>query len=141
MDTLTPQQRSERMRLIRAKDTKPEIIVRRLLHSMGYRYRIHVAALPGRPDIVFPGRRKVIFVHGCFWHLHDNCGRAPKSRLEYWMPKLEGNRARDHANVARLAALGWDVLVVWECAVKDLAGMTLSLRAFLDGSNRPPPRG
>lgn len=98
-DTLSPQERSERMGRVRNKDTKPEMVVRRLTHSLGYRYRLHGRKLPGRPDMVFAGRKKVIFVHGCFWHRHDeqNCPltRWPKSRLEFWVPKLEKNKQRD----------------------------------------------
>ena len=110
------------MRAIRSSGTKAEIKVRHLLHSLGYRYRLNRKDLPGKPDIVFPGRRKVIFVHGCFWHQHEDpaCadGRMPKSRLNYWVPKLTRNRQRDKENEAALKAAGWDVLVVWECEVE-----------------------
>ncbi|HBI46414.1 MAG TPA: very short patch repair endonuclease, partial [Planctomycetales bacterium] len=97
MDSLSPEERSERMSRVRNKDTKPELVVRRLVHSLGYRYRLHSGRLPGRPDIVFAGRKKVVFVHGCFWHRHRGCAlcRMPKSRLDFWAPKLEGNRRRD----------------------------------------------
>ncbi len=97
MDTLTPEQRSERMSRVRNKDTKPEMRVRRLVHALGYRYRLHDSRLPGRPDLVFKSRHKVIFVHGCFWHRHDRCElcRMPKSRLQFWKPKLKANRERD----------------------------------------------
>ena len=105
MDTLSKAQRSERMSRVRGKDTKPELLVRRLVHGMGYRYRLHRRDLPGTPDLVFPGRRKVIFVHGCFWHRHPDpackLARLPKSRTDFWLPKLEGNRARDIENAAR----------------------------------------
>jgi len=111
--------RSHQMSLVRSRDTKPEMIVRRLVHSMGYRYRLHGSNLPGKPDLVFPSRRKVIFVHGCFWHRHPdpNCWRArlPKSRQEFWIPKLEGNATRDTRNITALEADGWGVMVVWEC--------------------------
>jgi DNA mismatch endonuclease (patch repair protein) len=107
------------MSLVRNRDTKPEMVVRRLVHSMGYRYRLHGKNLPGKPDLVFPGRRKVIFVHGCFWHRHPDPGcwraRLPKSRPEFWIPKLEGNAARDARDIDALEADGWGVLVVWEC--------------------------
>ena len=110
-DTLTSEQRSERMSRIGARDTGPEIKVRRLAHSLGYRYRLHRRELPGTPDLVFPGRRKVIFVHGCFWHRHPGCGRMPKSKLEFWRPKLENNRKRDLAAQRKLRSLGWKRLV------------------------------
>lgn len=119
MDSLSKAERSERMGRVRSKDTKPEMAVRRLVHSLGYRYRLHVADLPGKPDLVFPSRRCVIFVHGCFWHRHAGCPRCrlPKSRLEFWKPKLEANKRRDSANKRRLTQLGWRYLVVWECQI------------------------
>lgn len=127
VDTLTPKERSERMGRIRGSGTKPEMLVRRLVHGMGYRYRLHRRDLPGTPDLVFPSRRKVIFVHGCFWHRHPdpNCplARLPKSRLDFWRPKLEGNRERDVRNQARLRELGWDAIVVWECQLSDLEAL------------------
>ena len=121
------------MSRVRAKDTKPEMVVRRLAHRMGYRYRLHGARLPGRPDLVFPGRKKVVFVHGCFWHRHEGCklARLPKSRLDFWVPKLEANRLRDVANQARLREAGWSVLVIWECELKDQEGLARRLRDFL----------
>lgn len=133
MDTLTPKQRRERMSRVRNKDTKPELIVRRLVHGMGFRYRLHSKVLPGHPDLVFPGRRKVIFVHGCFWHRHEGCGRTPKSRLDFWVPKLDGNKARDLANQVRLREMGWSYLIVWECEIKDRQPLTERLRGFLNG--------
>lgn len=138
MDTLTPEQRSERMSRVRARDTKPEMIVRRLLHAKGFRYRLHDRRLPGTPDLVFSGRRKAIFIHGCFWHRHEGChlARIPKSKVEFWTSKLEGNRARDIANVTTLEELGWKVLVVWECELKNLHALTDRLIRFLnDGEN------
>jgi len=136
-DSLTPGERSERMRRVRGRDTKPELIVRRLLYAMGFRYRLQARDLPGRPDIVFRGRRKAIFVHGCFWHRHDepDCrlARMPKSRLDFWRPKLEGNRQRDLANIERLEALGWRVLLVWECQLKDREQLGNTLRRFVEG--------
>lgn len=121
------------MAAIRGRDTKPELILRRLLHSLGYRYRLHVRTLPGKPDMVFSARRKVIFVHGCFWHLHaDGCGaRLPKSRLEYWKPKLERNRARDAKHRRTLRRQGWDVLTVWECELGDVQDLTARVIHFL----------
>jgi DNA mismatch endonuclease (patch repair protein) len=114
-DTLSKLARSERMSRVRAKDTKPEVCVRRLVHSLGYRFRLHRRDLPGVPDLVFPSRSAVIFVHGCFWHRHKGCGRLPKSRLAYWLPKLDANKARDERNQNVLRRSGWRVLVIWEC--------------------------
>ncbi len=133
-DTLSPAERSERMGRVRNKDTKPEMWVRRLVHSLGYRYRLHYGRLPGRPDIAFPERKKVIFVHGCFWHRHEGCSRCrmPKSRREYWAPKLEKNRLRDIENRAKLEELGWDVLVVWECETEEAAGLPGRIMSFLE---------
>ncbi|WP_035724013.1 very short patch repair endonuclease [Fodinicurvata fenggangensis] len=136
-DTLTPQQRSERMRRVRGRDTNPEWAVRRPTHSMGYRYRLHDKNLPGKPDLVFPSRRKVIFVHGCFWHRHPDpeckLARLPKSRQEFWETKLKGNLERDEANIAKLEATGWRVLVIWECQTRDTAALKKRVRKFLDG--------
>jgi DNA mismatch endonuclease (patch repair protein) len=122
MDTLTQAQRSERMRLIRSKNTAPELILRQTLSSLGYRYRLHVGGLPGRPDIVFRSRRKVIFVHGCFWHQHPGCksARVPKSRKSYWIPKLRRNQQRDREHLLRLNENGWKALIVWECQIRHL---------------------
>jgi len=124
------------MSRIRGKDTAPEMIVRRLVHRMGYRYRLHRNDLPGRPDLVFPARRKVIFVHGCFWHRHPDSAcklaRLPKSRLDFWLPKLESNRRRDLAKQEELRAKGWDFLVIWECQLNNMASMTKNIKAFLD---------
>jgi len=133
MDTLTHEQRSERMSLVRSKDTKPELAVCRLVSSLRYRYRKHVRALPGAPDLVFTGRRKVIFVHGCFWHRHACVlGRMPKSREEFWRPKLEGNRVRDRRTVRQLRDEGWCVLVIWECQTANLDRLARRVRKFLD---------
>lgn len=135
MDSLTPEQRSERMGRIRGRDTGPELIVRRLLHRMGFRYRLHARELPGRPDIVFRRRRLAIFVHGCFWHRHPDPGcklaRLPKSRLDFWLPKLEGNLARDLENQGRLETLGWKVLVIWECQTGKMDELESILRGAL----------
>lgn len=134
MDTLTPEQRSERMSRVRGKDSKAEMLVRRLVHGMGFRYRLHDSKLPGKPDLVFSGRKKVIFVHGCFWHRHDcaNGRRLPKSRLDFWVPKLERNRQRDIEVQEMIRELGWDYMIVWECMTKDRDNLTSALRKFLD---------
>ena len=125
------------MARVRGRDTRPELVVRRLLHGMGFRYRLHAKELPGRPDIVFRGRRLAIFVQGCFWHRHPDpecrLARLPKSRLDFWLPKLEGNRARDIANVERLESAGWRVLLVWECELKDWEQLGNRLRRFVEG--------
>lgn len=121
------------MRRIRAANTSPELTVRRLVHAMGFRFRLHVKTLPGRPDLVFPRLRKIILVHGCFWHTHEGCGEAhvPKTRRDYWRPKLEGNRRRDLENTAKLQQLGWKVLVVWECETQEKS-VGKRLRRFLN---------
>lgn len=125
------------MSRVRGRDTKPELIVRRLLHALGYRFRLHARDLPGRPDIVFRSRRAAIFVHGCFWHRHPDLecrlARLPRSRLDFWVPKLEGNRARDLANIDELRRLGWRVLLVWECELKDREQLGNKLRRFVEG--------
>ena len=135
-DLLSAERRSENMRRIKSKDTRPEMVVRSLAHGMGYRYRLHRRDLPGRPDLVFPARAKVIFVHGCFWHGHPdpNCvdgRRQPKSRLDYWLPKLAGNKQRDHSHEATLRTLGWSVMIIWECETRDTATLRERLQAFL----------
>lgn len=108
------------MSRIPSRDTVPELVVRRLLHSLGFRFRLHRGDLPGKPDIVLPRRRTVIFVHGCFWHAHGcKIGRPPKSREEFWLPKLERNRLRDADNEAALIARGWNVLTLWQCEIRD----------------------
>lgn len=126
-----------RMSRIRGKDSKPEMLVRRLVHGMGFRYRLHGKGLPGKPDLVFPGRRKVIFVHGCFWHRHPaptcKLARLPKSRLDFWETKLEGNRRRDQSVSEALAALGWQQMVVWECECGQKEHLANKLRVFLEG--------
>ena len=139
MDRLNPAQRSYAMSRVRSKDTSPEMIVRRLTHSMGYRFRLHCKDLPGSPDLVFPSRRKIIFVHGCFWHRHD-CVRGqqvPKSRTEFWLEKLESNRYRDKRNKKALLEMGWNVLTLWECEIKQLGPrLGATIRSFLD-AERP----
>lgn len=118
-DIVSPEKRSDMMSGIRGKDTKPEIIVRRLLHRLGYRFRLHRKDLPGKPDIVLPKWRTAIFVNGCYWHGHEACHlfRLPKSRTEFWTNKIEGNRARDQRSYAALQDSGWKTVVIWECAV------------------------
>lgn len=132
VDTLSITERSECMRRIRGKNTKPEMIVRRLVFGMGYRYRLHRRDLPGCPDLVFPRFRKVLFVHGCFWHSHPGCRRAtvPKSNKEYWCLKLENNRIRDEANQIALRSWGWEVMVIWECEIKN-SDLAEKIRQFL----------
>jgi DNA mismatch endonuclease (patch repair protein) len=125
--------RSANMRAIRSKGTKPEMFVRRFVHGLGYRYRLHVSSLPGKPDLVFPRLRKVIFVHGCFWHMHRACraGRIPESRREYWEPKLLGNVERGRRHLASLRKLGWKVLIVWECEIENSERIEKKLINFL----------
>ena len=122
------------MARVRSKNMRPEMAVRKLVFALGYRYRLHARDLPGCPDLVFRPRRKVIFVHGCFWHRHADCAlaRLPKSRLDFWEPKLEGNRQRDEKNNKALAQEGWKVLTVWECQVKDTVRLERRIRRFLD---------
>jgi DNA mismatch endonuclease (patch repair protein) len=136
VDTVSPAYRSEIMSRVRGKDTKPEMLVRRMVHGAGYRYRLHVRNLPGKPDLVFPARRKVVFINGCFWHRHRDCllARLPKSRTEFWTEKLERNRARDERNVTALRELGWRVLTVWECEIRDPAALMRRIEAFLEDS-------
>lgn len=132
-DTRTREQRRRIMQAVHGKDTGPEWIVRRLLHGLGYRYRLHPKDLPGKPDMIFPARRRAIFVHGCFWHAHGcRYGKPPKSRPLYWLPKLERNKARDAEKIAQLEALGWRALVVWQCETKDLRVLTGRLLGFLN---------
>ena len=131
-DRLTIEQRSNLMRRVRGKDTAPEVFVRRLVHAAGFRFRLHRQDLPGKPDLCFPSRHKAIFVHGCFWHGHTcKIGRLPKSRPEYWQPKIAQNRERDSATVAALAALGWRVLTVWQCQTKDSQALRQRIVEFL----------
>ena len=121
------------MRAVKTKDTGAEMAVRRLLHSLGYRYRLHRRSLPGTPDVVFPSRRAAIFVHGCFWHQHA-CprGRHPKTRRDYWVPKLQQNRERDRRHQRRLQEMGWRTLVVWECEITIQTLLVQRIRDFLD---------
>lgn len=127
--------RSAIMARIRKTDTRPEMMVRRAAHRLGYRFRLHRPDLPGTPDLVFPGRRAVIFVHGCFWHQHDGCrlARKPKSRPDYWLPKLRRNQERDSAALVELARMGWRTLVIWECKLRSGVALDQRLRTFLEG--------
>lgn len=134
MDNIPPSERSEIMSRVRSKNSRPEMRVRRLVFAEGYRYRLHARDLPGCPDLVFRGRSKVIFVHGCFWHRHEGCAlaRMPKSRLDFWEPKLEANKQRDARNKKQLAREGWKVLTIWECQLKDTERLKRTIRRFLD---------
>lgn len=134
MDKLTPERRSKNMRQIRGKDTTPELAVRQLCRQIGFPgYRIHRRDLPGKPDIAWIGRKKAIFVNGCFWHGHDctEGSRKPKTNRSYWIPKIERNKQRDTENIVSLRAAGWDVLVVWECEMREKAQLSRELQLFL----------
>ncbi len=133
VDVMSAAQRSRTMSRVRAQHTKPELAVRRLLFAEGYRYRLHRKDLPGSPDIVFPSRKKVVFVHGCFWHRHQSCRLAttPKSRAEFWSRKFSANIERDNRNHAELIRLGWEVRIVWQCELNDAATLRQQLRLFL----------
>jgi DNA mismatch endonuclease, patch repair protein len=122
------------MSRVRSKNSRPEMAVRKVVYALGHRYRLHQRSLPGCPDLVFLKTRKVIFVHGCFWHRHDGCAlaRMPKSRLDFWRPKLEANKERDERNKQKLAGEGWQVLTIWECEIKDAEQLRTTLKGFLD---------
>lgn len=136
-DILTKIQRSRCMASIKAVDTKPEITVRKIVHDLGYRFRLHSRYLPGRPDLVLSRHHVVIFVHGCFWHQHKcSDGHIPNSRTDYWGPKLFGNRARDQGNRRRLRKLGWRVLTVWECQTTDYTKLRMKISCFLHGHHK-----
>ncbi|HBG18746.1 MAG TPA: very short patch repair endonuclease [Desulfobulbaceae bacterium] len=130
MDKFSTTKRSEIMAQIRAKDTKPEKIVRSLLHKMGFRFRIHRSDLPGTPDIVLPRHKTIIFVHGCFWHFHEGCKEAilPKTNTEYWREKLYKNIKRDQINNQELEKIGWNVLEIWECEIQDLRILSTKIK-------------
>lgn len=134
----TPEQRSRTMRAVRSRDTGPEMIVRRFLHAAGLRYLLHDRRLPGSPDLVFPSRRIALFVHGCFWHQHPGCAAAkrPRTRLDYWIRKLDGNMERDQRRRAELEVAGWKVMVIWECETRDRA----VLARLAEGIQRRPRR-
>lgn len=133
MDIVSPENRSRMMAGIKGKNTKPELVVRKLVHGMGFRYRLYRRDLPGSPDLVFPRLNKVIFVHGCFWHRHPGCRFAytPKSNTQFWLNKLGGNTRRDGQAMLALDALGWQVLTVWECEIADLPALTRKVSSFL----------
>ena len=137
VDRLDPERRSNNMRKIRGRNTKPELVVRRLARSLGYSgYRIHRVDIPGKPDLAWIGRKKVIFVNGCFWHSHT-CKegiRKPKSRVEYWQSKLEKNKFRDVRNLELLTSMGWKVCVIWECELQDTKVLAIKVCNFVDGS-------
>lgn len=132
VDTLTPEARSARMAKIGGKHTAPEMIVRRMVHAMGFRFRLHRKDLPGSPDLVLPRHKKIVLVHGCYWHGHGcKIGRLPKSNVLFWQDKIVKNRARDERNLADLAALGWRTLVVWQCETRKPVELRKALLAFL----------
>ena len=149
-DVFSPEKRSAVMRRVKGKDTTPELKVRKVLTALGARYRLHRKDLPGKPDIVLPGRRLAVFVHGCFWHGHDCArgARVPKQNRDYWLGKIARNRGRDAKSREALAALGWRVETIWECELKDSAALAQRLSALLSppsrqaGERRPimPPR-
>lgn len=124
------------MALIRSKNTKPEMLVRRFVHALGYRFRLHARNLPGKPDMVFAGKKKVIFVHGCFWHQHSDpscrVSHVPKSNAVFWSKKLYRNQQRDEENIAAIKNMNWQALVIWECQLKDLTALEERIRSFLD---------
>jgi len=134
LDRITVEQRSANMAAIKGRDTRPELLVRRILRRLGIGYRLHANGLPGRPDIVMRGRRRVIFVHGCFWHRHEDCRYSylPKSRREFWAEKFAGTVARDLRNLTLLRKNGWKVLVIWECEIADAKLAEQRIMAFLD---------
>jgi DNA mismatch endonuclease (patch repair protein) len=125
---------TEQMRRIQSKNTAPELVVRGLVRVLGFKYRLHGADLPGTPDLVFPDEKKVIFIHGCFWHLHHNCrlARMPRRNLSYWGPKLLGNKARDRRDKCALTRSGWEYLVLWECESKDTRATVGKIRRYLE---------
>ncbi|WP_306508838.1 MULTISPECIES: very short patch repair endonuclease [Janthinobacterium] len=133
VDTIDQPSRSRVMARVKGKNTGPELLVRKLVFAAGYRYRIHVKNLPGSPDLTFPRRKKVIFVHGCFWHRHEGCdlARMPKSRIDFWDSKLSGNKLRDARAVDALRQCGWDVMVVWECELRDPQNVAKAIQEFL----------
>jgi len=135
MDTVSAERRSWLMSLVKSKDTEPERFVRHIVSALGYRYRLHGRNLPGRPDLVFAGRRSAIFVHGCFWHQHENCirSRRPKGHAAYWNAKLDRNLQRDCQNARELKRLGWRVLTIWECELKQPDAVSARITRFLSG--------
>ena len=138
MDVVSPEKRSLMMAGIKGKNTKPEMIVRKMVHGMGFRFRLHRRNLPGSPDLVFPRLRRVIFVHGCFWHRHPGCRLAytPKSNTQFWLEKLEANVRRDALALKALDTLNWEVLIVWECEASNLPALAQKLDSFLAAERR-----
>ncbi|MBY5524062.1 very short patch repair endonuclease [Rhizobium leguminosarum] len=138
VDRLDQAQRSALMRSVKAKNTKPEMIVRSTAHQLGYRFRLHVKDLAGKPDLVFPARKKIIFVHGCFWHRHKNCHRAstPVTNVEFWNAKFQRNSARDIQKEILLRADGWEVLTIWECEVRNIEHLAANLVNFIGGTGQ-----
>lgn len=136
MDSLSPEQRARTMSRIKGRNTGPELLVRKLLHRMGFRFRLHARELPGTPDIVLPKYRAVIFVNGCFWHGHEGCPRAtiPETRRDFWIKKITSAKERDRKAEAALTATGWRVLTLWQCELKNTAALEEHLRAFLGGT-------
>ena len=132
-DRISEEQRSYNMSRVKGANTEVERLVRKLIHSMGYRFRLHDRSLPGTPDIVFSRKKKAIFVHGCFWHQHDDClsSRRPKSNQDFWNPKLDRNRERDSANQQQLTDGGWDYLIVWECELRETPTLASRIKEFL----------
>ncbi len=130
----TAEQRSRIMRCVKSKDTTPELVVRKISHSLGYRHRLYRKDLPGKPDLVFPSRKKIIFVHGCFWHGHKckRGDRLPKSNREYWVKKIKSNIDRDKIHIEELNRQGWSVLIVWECEVTNLHALAQKIVEFID---------
>lgn len=134
-DRFTPEERSRIMAKVKGRDTKPEILVRRILHRLGYRFRLYRKDLPGKPDIVLPRHRKIIFVHGCFWHGHDcKRGARPETNADFWNAKIKGNMERDARNTEELKRLGWDVLTLWVCEMKDPDELAERLGRFIEQS-------
>ena len=143
-DRISEARRSYNMSRIRSRDTAPEMMLRRELHARGLRYRLYGRQLPGKPDIVLTGRRKAVFIHGCFWHQHPSSecldSRIPKSRIDYWKPKLERNTARDREHIERLSEMGWHTKIVWQCQIeKNLPAVADSVESFLKSAQPPPP--
>ena len=133
MDRVSASKRSEIMRNVKCKNTTPEMTVRRLIYAMGYRYRLHQKNLPGTPDLVFKGRKKVIFIHGCFWHGH-HCkkGKLPKTNIVYWENKIKKNIERDKTNYDKLKKLNWEILVIWACEIRNIDNLTIKIDYFLN---------
>jgi len=136
----SPAVRRRTMQAVKSKDTAPEMAVRRMTHAMGYRYRLHDKNLPGKPDLVFASRRKVIFVHGCFWHGHDcrRGARTPKENRDYWQAKIARNKSRDAMARAALPGAGWDVLTIWECEIGETGALRKKITGFLNRKSTPP---